>query len=145
MLILLVLLQITPSSLIVFDPITDLLSFGVEVNFPEGTGLQIEQFEQVVPEFTSIQFNPMSVALKPFSYGRGVSLIVIDACGHRVWSLILHVAFRPIPPTIVPGYPRPTIFKEPCNLIQLEMHWAGTFGANFEIQGTATLGSVSGE
>ncbi len=135
---LLLLLQITLSSGITFNPATDLVTFSVEINLNRGRwNLQTETVEATVPAFSTIRFNPISLALWPRRYSEGAALILIKACENQVWRVILQTRYFPIAPTIVPGYE--VKLKQPCDSIQLEVQWMGTVGANFEIQGTAAL------
>jgi len=136
--LLLLFLGITPSSSVTFDDATDLVHFSVEVNFTNGGWkLQTEKVDAPTPHFSLIRFNPISIALWPRNNSKGAALILIRSCGSEFWRVIVQAAYFPIQPTIVPGYE--VRLKQPCDHIQLEMHWIGEVGANFEIQGTAVL------
>ncbi len=138
MLALLLFLQITPLSALFFDDYTGQVNLGVEINFNQAHwNLQTERIGVVVPAFSQITFDPISLSFWPVRYSSGVVLIVIRVCGHSVWRKSSYIGGYSPSTLIIPG--SVVRLKSPCNHVQIEAHWQGEVGARFELAGTATL------
>ncbi len=134
----LLLLQLTPSSALFYNPPVQLVNLGVEIRrIPGGWNLRTDSINTEVPLFSTIQFDSISLSIWPLN-SVGVILVVIRTCGHSVWRKQTYFAYD-IKTLIIP-VSLPIHLQSPCNDIEIDINSQGSAGGFlFEVAGTAAI------